>query len=271
MFNVIPLPELVRRRQTGNSLAGCISLTFDDAYIGVLSLADAVLRKHSLPATMFVSSAFSSNRLTFWWDVVHQLLSSSHDSVLEELLNRNGAPQEVARSGDLESIRSWVLTGHGGVLALDAVKSFPASSPHLRAMDEAELRALTTDGRWTLASHTASHPLLTSLTIQEQEAEIISAWRWLNERFSNTLRFVAYPYGAYSDKTLVAARSAGMTAGFTMDSRAPSRRDSELALPRVGLSQDSRRRTVVIRLSRLLRPLLEFRDARAVERTPARA
>jgi peptidoglycan/xylan/chitin deacetylase (PgdA/CDA1 family) len=266
-FSVIPLSELVQRWRRGKSIAKCASLTFDDAYAGVLSLGDAVLRKYSLPATMFVASEASSGAKPFWWDIVHSL-ALSDQSALFDLLLQNRLPQQIALSGDLELVRQWVLSERGGILDIAAAVSRDTTvlPRHVRAMTEEELRRLCADGRWTLAGHTAAHPALPQLPAQAQAVEIRGGSEWLTQRFEKVLPFVAYPYGLLANSTIDAARSCGMTAGFTMDPRPPMPSDLALALPRVGLSQHTERRRVPLRLSRIVQPLLGKWDARSSRR-----
>ena len=67
-FDVIPLGEMVTRLEQGRSLAGALSITFDDGYADNYECAAPILRDLGLPATFFVVSQFMGTDTVAWWD-----------------------------------------------------------------------------------------------------------------------------------------------------------------------------------------------------------
>jgi peptidoglycan/xylan/chitin deacetylase (PgdA/CDA1 family) len=63
-------------------------------------------------------------------------------------------------------------------------------------MDWNDLRSLDRD-LITVGSHTLSHPILTKLSGQEIEAEILESRRCLEQRLQRKVEFFCYPNGAY--------------------------------------------------------------------------
>src|SRR5205809_6390716 len=67
-YTVVSLGELVDRLNSGRSLRGLATLTFDDAYAGVFAHAWPRLVKLGLPATVFVVTGAPDAGDVFWWD-----------------------------------------------------------------------------------------------------------------------------------------------------------------------------------------------------------
>jgi peptidoglycan/xylan/chitin deacetylase (PgdA/CDA1 family) len=86
---------------------------------------------------------------------------------------------------------------------------------------------------WEVASHTRSHPKLTSLSDQELRAELAGSRSTLIERIGGSCGSLAYPFGTYDDRVVRFARSAGYTAAATLLGRTPT--PSPMRIPRTGI------------------------------------
>jgi peptidoglycan/xylan/chitin deacetylase (PgdA/CDA1 family) len=67
-FRVVPLPDLIRRMETGRGLRGYLAITFDDGYRDNYECAAPVLERLSLPATFFVVTDWLGTKAVAWWD-----------------------------------------------------------------------------------------------------------------------------------------------------------------------------------------------------------
>lgn len=106
--------------------------------------------------------------------------------------------------------------------------------PHereLQCMDAAQLADLVVAG-WEIASHTCSHPRLTTLDPPRLEDELTRSKATLEQITQAPCRTIAYPYGDVSEDVAAAARRAGYIAGATLD---PRDRSDPLLWPRVGV------------------------------------
>jgi len=63
-----------------------------------------------------------------------------------------------------------------------------------------------------IGAHTASHPSLTSLSVADQQAEIVQSRTDLERMLDRPIASFAYPFGDYSDVTAAAVRGAGFQA-----------------------------------------------------------
>lgn len=72
-----------------------------------------------------------------------------------------------------------------------------------------ELRALDREPLCTIGAHTLSHPRLDTLTVIEQQKEIVESKVILEQWFGHPIQHFSYPHGAYNDDTLSIVKSAG--------------------------------------------------------------
>jgi peptidoglycan/xylan/chitin deacetylase (PgdA/CDA1 family) len=154
-------------------------VSFDDAYRSVAAVVP-VLERLGIPVTIFVCT---------------DLALDGGPMAVPELRGRAGEHPD-----ELLTMR-WGTLAELGARGVE-VGSHTASHPHLRALDDAELRRELADSR------------------QRVEAEI-----------GRPCRFLSYPFGEEDARVQAAARAAGYTAAFTLrgDFRDPPRH----ALPRV--------------------------------------
>lgn len=212
-----------------------IAITWDDAYLGALTVGiDAVVRR-GLPATVFVAPGCLGGR-SFWWDRLAERAGGEMPAAVRER-----ALRELA--GSDERIAAALEAGDRGAALPDFVRS----------ADETVLaRALGRPGI-TVASHSWSHPSLAALGPDALAQELGRSRDWLAERFPSRLPFLAYPYGHHSPSVLAAAEDAGYLAGFRIAGGWMDREvGNRYLLPRLnvpsGLSIDG----FVLRLSGLL-------------------
>ncbi len=107
--------------------------------------------------------------------------------------------------------------------------------PHADELLPASWRQLQdlAEAGWEVGSHSRSHPHLTSLSDAELRAELAGSRDALIERIGGSCDSLAYPYGAYDDRVVRFARSAGYTAAATLPGRIPA--PSPMRIPRIGI------------------------------------
>jgi len=212
-WRVMELSDAVGRMVAGKPLPKrALCLTFDDGYMDVHTYAFPVLRHHSVPATVFVSSGFVGSDAVPWWSQMsHLFMSTQAPAVdLDHLPGANG--QITAASGPLLLTRD-----QHRFKAIATVNEVMKELPSPR---QSELLAELSDrlglhapahlaGTWlgwaqmiemsrhgvAIGSHTIHHPNLTLLDRQEQEAEIVGAKHQLQEGLGTDVDLFSYPFG----------------------------------------------------------------------------
>jgi peptidoglycan/xylan/chitin deacetylase (PgdA/CDA1 family) len=222
-FDVVPLDEALDSVGSLASPGGKprAVITFDDAYVGAISVAIPELWRRRLPATVFAISGADPGR-TFWWDALADGFSDGMpDSVRDAALTE-------AR-GDEDSVRAWAHKQGLPLSELDG--EFVASSWESIRL-AAKLPGIT------IASHTRSHPNLAELGAEEVVRELEDSRRELERQIPESQPWLAYPYGLSSPAVETVAESVGYELAFQVTGGVIRRKDalpSRYALPRLNI------------------------------------
>jgi peptidoglycan/xylan/chitin deacetylase (PgdA/CDA1 family) len=200
-----------------------VAITFDDAYLGAVTLGVEELARHGFPATIFVPPGLLG-RHAMWWDSF-----APPDAVG----GRASAPDGRRRAlteGAGRDVRVRELAARNGWGA----RALPDLA--LTAREEELADACRRHDGLSLGSHTWSHPNLTQSAPSELAEELRLPLEWLNRREERTIPWLAYPYGLANATVAQAARAAGYAAAVLVSGgwAAPPVRDP-FAVPRVNI------------------------------------
>ena len=222
-----------------------VLITFDDGACDVATEAAPVLRRHAVPATLFVCARpYLEGRLLDIQKIeflMHELGVARFRSGFYEELGRR-FPRDVERepldfAGDYafyryddEEIRTFKLD-------LNYQLPYAAVGPVLDTLfasvfgDNAEAQAVRetylalddlkrlVDAGFELGVHTRNHRVLPRLPLAAQREEIETGAEFLREVTGQKRFAVAYPYGFHDEDTHRAMAELDMTAGLSMERR----------------------------------------------------
>lgn len=234
-YEVVPLARIVAvaRGEARAELPLC-AVTFDDGWRDVYLHAFPVMKELSIPATVFLTRAFSADGDWHWEERVKFLLASIHGRrrqlaaqvahSVEDALVVLGAPgllgqDENGLPGFLSATaRGWRNFDSGlrrrRLEQLENLLELAAPGAPREYLDAAEIRALANHGI-QFGNHSATHVNLCEVPAQEVLAELKSAERWINETTGARPAYVAYPYGKLDESVRDQAVQAGYSGGFT--------------------------------------------------------
>jgi peptidoglycan/xylan/chitin deacetylase (PgdA/CDA1 family) len=182
-----------------------VLLTFDDGYSDNFDEAFPILKRHGVPATFFVTTAFLDNRQIAWWDEIAWMVHASPRCELHVNRWSDGAMSlnppdrkqtsknliDICKSLPLESAEAF----------LDSLAEATESGRHQRGdgqefwMSWDEVRQLR-DAGMHIGGHTINHPMLARLPVDEQEREIVGCKDRLEAELGEPMRYFSYPYGS---------------------------------------------------------------------------
>lgn len=242
------------RRELSDSAFGrraCL-VTFDDGWRDNLQHALPILRRHGVPAIVFVATGFIGSRDTFWQERLLRLLClAARQDGLDPGLFREAGLDGVAR-GDAAKVRQRAREFVTGLKLRDrsvahelierlrtALSSLPESGNlgEDTFMDWAEVNALREGGLITIGSHAHSHTRLTTLGYQGARREFETSRQALAGQGITEVIACAYPNGDVNDPVEAAATDAGFALGFATKGGLVAHRSEAMHLRRINIHE----------------------------------
>ena len=221
----LPLAEAVQRLRDGSLPPRAVAITFDDGYADNAQVALPLLQRHALHATFFIATGYLDGG-QMW-----------NDSVIEGVRHAPGAQLDLRAHGlgclpvaSLAQRRAAIATLLGQLkylpfaqrqrLALH-IRRLAGPRRHASPMlSSAQLRELQAAGMG-LGAHTASHPILSTLSATAARRDIANGKRQLEEALQTPVPLFAYPNGKagrdYGAAHVDIVRSLGFTAAVATD------------------------------------------------------
>ncbi|MBY0522958.1 MAG: polysaccharide deacetylase family protein [Gemmataceae bacterium] len=249
-YLVLPLREVVQRMANGKPLPkNAAVVTFDDGFRNVLTGAFPVLRRHDVPATVFLVTGLVGTDQPAWPErLYHAVATTSRMEVclsgkrwtLTTAVERSTAYRSLAaRLKHLPTVRkdAQLVALHE---QLGVAATVPSDSP-LTTLDWPEIEALSQSGLVDFGSHTHTHPILSRCSPEQQHGELRQSRDILRERLGRADLF-AYPNGTRADftgRTQQILKKLGYTCGVSTVPGLNRSRQDRYALRRVNIGADT--------------------------------
>lgn len=224
-YNVVSLPSLVDALERGEELRKAVVLTFDDGYGDAIRQALPILYRRRLPMTIFPVTSVIGNTGLLWQHKLDWLVAHGHEERVWQALRGEGWDLAGRQSRVGDYLRRNYLPELPDVLE-QVLRSVGQSSARLakahRLYLEPEEIAAADPEFVEFGNHTDTHPVLSTLTITQQMAELASAQRKLMEIAGRPPLAVAYPFGLkwhYTPDTARLVRDTGHRAALDMRRR----------------------------------------------------
>jgi peptidoglycan/xylan/chitin deacetylase (PgdA/CDA1 family) len=195
-----------------------VLVTFDDGYRDFLTEAWPVLRRHGVPAVLFVPTAFPGPGRPFWWDELHGMVTATR---CDEVRSPSGdtlllrTPQERwtavrVLNRALKVLPPAKLSARlGDLYAALGAPDFQRPS----TLSWAELRTLAAEGL-AIGSHTRTHAALPHVSDAQLAEELRDAHADLTRKLERPAPLFSYPYGMADPRAPELLRALGYAAAF---------------------------------------------------------
>jgi peptidoglycan/xylan/chitin deacetylase (PgdA/CDA1 family) len=239
-FSVLPLSEAIVRLRDGSLPRSALAITFDDGYADNATVAAPLLRKHGLPATVFVATGYIDGGV-MWNDIVIAAFRSAPSTCvslespdlgsyrLESIADRHTAIDRVLAqlkyrpAVERERQARSLLEIAGGELPRDLMMT----SDMVKSLESSAIE---------IGAHTVTHPILARIPSPDAWREIVDSKHSLEALLGHAVALFAYPNGRpgqdFCAEHIRMAKKAGFTAAVSTAWGAASRASDPFQLPR---------------------------------------
>lgn len=232
-FNILSLSQLRLCSEQGKSPPNnSIVLTIDDGYRDFYEVAYPVLKKHGVPATLYVTTGFINKELWLWPDQITWLLNNVTDvSKTIKLGETHSKSIEISTIDDSNRQQIWSrvtsylltvddtkkhewITSFAGQLGKPLPDIIPDEYSACSWQQLAEMQKHGIE----IGGHTHTHPSLGQVDDEQLQTELNTCMKFLDEKLGKRDRDFCFPNGQpndYNDEVKEATKDAGFKSSVT--------------------------------------------------------
>jgi len=220
-YKIVDLADLNQLEQLEQTFpSDLIVITFDDGYRNNYTHVFPLLKKYNVPATIFLATDYIGNNRLLWYDKLSWILYKVVNLPDSRRLMKFELSPEIIReverflaavsSGRVSILRSLVilLKAYSAQEREEVIKRLAEScrvntwpgDEDRPMLSWEEVREMSKYGI-SFGSHTASHPVLSDISVEEARREIGESKNIIEEQIQKPVTTFAYPYGKKEDCT----------------------------------------------------------------------
>jgi peptidoglycan/xylan/chitin deacetylase (PgdA/CDA1 family) len=212
-------------------------ITVDDGDMSFYKFIFPVLKKHKIPATVFVSPKIIVDRSNYWFQ---EILGYNQDVLKKIIVEKSDVSLSSIQGYDIECILKTHSISQIHEIIHRYQKTTNTPKKAFQNMSMEMLKDVERSRLVTIGSHTANHPILQNESDDNSKSEITGSVDQLSALLSKKVRFFSYPNGIpnldFSKREETYLKGAGVELAFTTESKNFLKENNRMRVPRIGVS-----------------------------------
>lgn len=236
-YKIVSIKDLESYYYDKKILKNSCHITFDDGDRYFYSTIYPILKKHEIPASLFVSPKICIEDGNFWFQEIEGFNQKYFKKILSEVTNIDY--KTISKYSmflvlkNLKIADIWkVINTYRNKYSLEAKEGINLNIGNLIEIDR--------DGLVVIGAHTLNHPILANEVDATSEKEINDSILGLAEILGHDVRYFAFPNGLpgldFNARELDYLRNNNCRIAFSTVPRDFSLNDNPLSIPRYGIS-----------------------------------
>ncbi|MCX6250362.1 MAG: polysaccharide deacetylase family protein [Bacteroidetes bacterium] len=221
---------------------GFCHISFDDGDQTFYTVAYPILKKHDVPATLFVSPKSAIRRENFWFQEVTGYDNNKMITILSRELS---LPIKTIHEIPFFDIMLCLPLIRIQEIITFYQKETDTLPKHCQNMSLDEILEVEKSGLITVGAHTLNHPILKNENDEICHNEITGSIIELQKLLGHKVSYFAYPNGMpyldFGEREINCLMNNNIIIAVSTEAKFISKHDNKLTLPRLGLSYGSMR------------------------------
>lgn len=240
-FEIVPLDELMQRIDERRSLC---AITFDDGWIDNYDIAFPIMKKHKVPATIFICPQIMESLRSFWFDTLQEVaIRCDLDGTRRDFIDwfRRPTPNWKASSLTRESLvslthqlKSLPADSLDDLVAKAAAELGAANDVRNRTLNWGQAREMSQFGI-SFGSHGLNHYILNNVAPRVKSREVVESSEMIRGKKILYMPFFSYPNGSWDEETLNLVKLSGYKGAFTTRVGWLNQKDDPFLRNRIGI------------------------------------
>lgn len=228
-YNIISMSDYLCLVKESEREKNAVLLTFDDGYKDNYTFAYPILKKYSIPATIFLTTDFIDGKIWLWHDIFRYMVENTPLKKVEVNLKDRNYEWRFENNTERLKVRKNIY---------DLYKDTPRIERMLRLRDLATLLKVDipeypTDSYASLSwdnikemsknniefgSHTCTHEILSKIKNEDAHYELLQSRKRIEEELQLEVNAFAYPNGQdgdFTDETKILLKKCNYKIAFT--------------------------------------------------------
>jgi len=206
-FRLFPLEELARKAAAGEEIPPrSAALTFDDEYEDIYRNAFPFLKKHGIPATVFIATGFVDTDRVPWTDELGFLLKMTEKETIEfeaegdhVRFELHGVALRLRALREIKKRLKPMVEARRREAYAEIKNRLAVTAENLnRILTSAQIKEMAASGI-AFGAHTVNHPILTRVKSDEARREIQDSKNQLEAIMQRQVAGFCYPNGEEGD------------------------------------------------------------------------
>jgi peptidoglycan/xylan/chitin deacetylase (PgdA/CDA1 family) len=230
-YHIIGLKDLEEYYYNKKIVKNSCHITIDDGDISFYKNAFPIIKKFSIPVSLYASPLIATERKNFWFQEIIGYDANILGGIISEEFNYKFNHQVMPE------IKNFLKTlAIGDILRIIKLYQNKTATPPKSPMnmDENQLNEISNSGLVDVGAHTLNHPCLINESEQVASNEIYESIDWLSKILNKEIKSFVYPNGNYGEREISLLKSKGIKLAFTTERGKLSNQDNPLKIPRSG-------------------------------------
>ena len=213
-------------------------ISFDDGYASFYTAIFPLLKKHNVPASLFVSPTVISANTNFWF----QEMAGYDERVIKNIFSQELgiALYKIKKIATRDLLKCLPIEKIASIIELYQQQT-GSKKKAPQNMNADQLRIVDASGLVSVGAHTLSHPILANESDEECNNEIAESIKGLEILLGHPIRYFAYPNGRpgidFGEREMICLRENKISLAFSTELNTLSSSVDPLCIPRMGFAR----------------------------------